>query len=241
MYQDRGNDFFVMGDKLYVHLRNEPARLYKNRFLNYLTYSHILVPWALFVPVILFFLYQTYQRVSGETSAVLQATALFLTGWFIWSFYEYIVHRFLLHNKPKSAWAKKWAFRMHGVHHAYPNDRTHMLMAPVASIPLAFVFYLFFYSILGPKDMAPAFAGFTFGCLLDDTLHYWVHVYNWNIPAFQKLKKFHMRHHFVNPDETYGFLSSFWDRVYGHYQAPDTSIQIPTEEEKPVPDKRHYV
>ncbi len=225
-----GQRSFTMGDKLYVHLRDEPAKLYDNRLLNYLTYSHILVPWVLFGPVITYMLYRTYYSFEEMPMGGFQAAALFFTGWFIWSFYEYITHRFLLHNKPKSKWGKKWAFRMHGVHHAYPNDRVHMLMAPVASIPLAIIFVIFFYSALGPRDMAPAFAGFGWGCLVDDTLHYMVHVYDWNIPIFQKLKRYHMRHHFVDPDENYGFLITFWDKVFGNYRGPvDTPEDLPSD------------
>lgn len=204
-----------MEQKLYEHLRNEPARLYENRFIDWFTRSHIMVTVVLFVPLIAMMGVVTYWRFTSSVGDLLSIPALFITGYIMWSFYEYVMHRFLLHNPPKNNWTKKWSFRMHGVHHAFPNDTSHMMMAPIVSIPLATLFYFFFLAILGPKHMAPAFAGFAFGYVLYDVLHYCVHQYDWSFKPFRMLKERHMRHHFVDPDAEYGFMSPFWDKVFG--------------------------
>ena len=112
-------------------------------------------------------------------------------------------------------WREKAYFITHGVHHFFPNDSLRLVMVPGVSIPLATAFLFAFLAIFGSVLGATFFAGFVMGYLMYDTTHYVVHHHacRGRISAF--LKKWHMRHHYVNPDRDYGVSSPAWDFVWG--------------------------
>ena len=75
-------------------------------------------------------------------------TAAFLIGVFVWTFTEYLMHRFVFHYEPSSPEMERIFFLFHGVHHAQPQCKTRLVMPPIVSIPLALVFYGLFYLVL---------------------------------------------------------------------------------------------
>lgn len=48
---------------------------------------------------------------------------LFMIGWFMWSFIEYCIHRFVFHMKPPAHnyYLIMLHFLLHGQHHKVPN------------------------------------------------------------------------------------------------------------------------
>ena len=65
-------------------------------------------------------------------------------------------------------------FIIHGIHHDHPNDKMRLVMPPSVSIPLAAIFFLGFWLVLGDAAF-PAFGGFMLGYLAYDYTHYYVH------------------------------------------------------------------
>src|SRR5438034_1200529 len=86
--------------------------------------------------------------------------SLFFLGILLWTLIEYLIHRYIFHYEPKTRWGKQLHFVIHGVHHDYPNDARRLVMPPVISIPLAFLFFGLFFLIFG--SLAPA----VFACLV---------------------------------------------------------------------------
>jgi sterol desaturase/sphingolipid hydroxylase (fatty acid hydroxylase superfamily) len=198
--------------KLYVSNKDESARLFKSDFLELFTHVHWSVPIIIYLPVVIFFL------VEGAGNPVIglgRGVAMFLVGLFIWSFTEYILHRFVFHYEPKSELGKRIHFLTHGVHHDYPNDSKRLVMPPSVSVPLALLFYFLFRLVVGENFVAPFFAGFIFGYILYDEIHYATHHAPMKSAVGQFLKHYHVLHHYRDPAKRYGVSSPLWDYVFG--------------------------
>jgi sterol desaturase/sphingolipid hydroxylase (fatty acid hydroxylase superfamily) len=143
----------------------------------------------------------------------------FLIGLFIWTFSEYILHRYLFHFKPHNDWQERGAFLFHGVHHAQPKVKTRLVMPPAVSIPLAALFYGIFYIVFemilsAGHWMYPAFTGFLTGYLIYDLIHYATHHFPMRKGIWKQLKRLHMQHHYKYPDQLFGVSSPVWDYVF---------------------------
>jgi len=191
-----------------------PIRLFKSDFLEFFTHitpQAIVVIWS---PVIGLFLIAAVQQAAGLI--ILPAFGL---GLFIWTFAEYTMHRFVFHFPPRTPTMERIVFLFHGVHHAQPNLKTRLVMPPVVSVPLAFVFYGLFTLVFGtllnaPLWVAPTFAGTLTGYLIYDLTHYATHHWPLHNRYYKFLKKHHMLHHFKTEDARFGVTSPVWDYVF---------------------------
>lgn len=198
--------------KLYVSNKDESVKMFENDFLERFTKVHFSVPLLLYVPFVIYFL---YQAATDNSLVWWQIPAYFLLGVLVWSVTEYVMHRFVFHYEPPGKWGKRLHFIFHGVHHDYPNDSKRLVMPPSVSIPLALLFYFGFKNLFGATLVAPFFAGFLVGYLFYDMLHYAVHHVNSNNKIFIALKTHHLKHHFKEPNLGYGVSSPLWDVVVG--------------------------
>src|SRR5213080_2675559 len=123
-----------MAERLYVSNKNETVRMFESDFMEFFTRVHPVTPLMLYLPVVGYMLYVSLWH---RQLSIVAATALFLLGVLLWTLIEYLIH---------------------GVHHDYPNDARRLVMPPVVSIPLAFLFYGLFLLVFG--SLTPAvFAG----------------------------------------------------------------------------------
>jgi sterol desaturase/sphingolipid hydroxylase (fatty acid hydroxylase superfamily) len=93
-------------------------------------------------------------------------------------------------------------------------------MPPILSIPLSLFFYGLFSVTVGmvlglPRLSGPSFAGFLTGYLAYDMLHYAEHHLSMRWAFLKFLKRYHLRHHYKNPDHGFGVSSPVWDVVFG--------------------------
>jgi sterol desaturase/sphingolipid hydroxylase (fatty acid hydroxylase superfamily) len=208
--------------KLYVSNKDESARLFKSNFLELFTHVHWSVPLILFGPVVAYFIYRATLE-PALTSTV--GISLGLAGLFVWTLTEYLLHRYVFHYQPGSKWGQRLHFMMHGVHHDYPSDSKRLVMPPSVSIPLAALFYGLFLLIWGPVYVAPFFAGFIFGYICYDEIHYATHHAPMKGAMLLKLKHHHIRHHFHDPEKGYGVSSPLWDHVFGTLDSVDEKAE----------------
>src|SRR6476619_6462652 len=96
------------------------AQLFQNEYLEYLTKTHPLVIWGLYLPLIIYFPYYTAVHLGFDG---LKISLLFISGMFFWTFFEYIMHRFVFHWVGENAMAQRIVYVVHGNHHEYPRDR----------------------------------------------------------------------------------------------------------------------
>lgn len=197
-------------DRHFVSNKNESVRMFESNFMEFFSHVHPATPVILYTPVITWLLYAAFVQKKLSVLAVL---GLFLIGILIWTLLEYVIHRYAFHYEPKTRLGKLLHFIVHGVHHDYPNDATRLVMPPIISIPLAVVFYFLFAFTLG--RFAPAVsAGFGFGYVCYDTIHYAAHHFVMKGRVWQWLKQYHLRHHYKDDEAGYGVSSPLWDYVF---------------------------
>jgi sterol desaturase/sphingolipid hydroxylase (fatty acid hydroxylase superfamily) len=198
---------------------DEPIRLFKSDFLEFFSHISPVTVIIVWTPVLLYLLWLTYQNYQPGTLVLYIPLGIFL-GWFVWTFVEYTIHRFIFHYHPKTEKIKRYFFLMHGVHHAQPMCKTRLVMPPVISFPLAGLFYVLFYlvvvNLLGVDHwLFPMFTGFIAGYLVYDIMHYNIHHSNVKSGKFFEIRKHHLRHHGKCDFMRYGVTSPFWDQVFG--------------------------
>jgi len=193
--------------------------MFESRLLDACSRVHPSVPVILFLPAIVALLVVGLGRAS-TVSALMLAVA----GYVFWTLTEYWMHRVVFHFEPEEGIGAKLHWIIHGVHHDHPNDRMRLVMPPSVSVPLAALFLLLFWVVLGAV-WAPAFGGgFLAGYLIYDMTHYHVHHHTPRTRAGRRLRELHMRHHFQDDTRGFGVSAPFWDRVFGtsqHRRAQD--------------------
>lgn len=192
-------------------------RLFANPILERLSRSHISVPVGLFAVYAISLLYwsTTHTALSGWITV-----GLFFSGWIVYSWVEYQVHRRLFHIATTTEMRKKFQYTMHGVHHHHPKDKDRLAMPPALSIVLATVLLLFFKVLLG--DFAFAFtAGFLVGYASYLLVHYLVHIHRPPKNFFRTLWINHSIHHYRDGEIIFGVSSPLWDYVYGTMDRKD--------------------
>ncbi|MGB5006259.1 MAG: hypothetical protein WBO39_04930 [Ferruginibacter sp.] len=113
-----------------IHNKGQ-AQIFKNQYLEYLTKTHPLVIWGLYIPVIVFMLYYSY---AGLSIGLLKTAGIFIGGMFTWSIFEYVIHRYVFHFMAESKRAVRIVYVIHGNHHEYPRDRERLFMPAVPSL-----------------------------------------------------------------------------------------------------------
>jgi sterol desaturase/sphingolipid hydroxylase (fatty acid hydroxylase superfamily) len=134
---------------------------------------------------------------------------LFL-GYAIWTFVEYVMHRFAFHHMPGVK-------PLHMAHHAAAED----FIGTPSVISLALIFawgYLPAAYILGVYEGCFVFAGLMAGYLAFSAIHFIVHrAEHSRFKFIRKLKRGHAIHHYGNNQHNFGVTTLFWDRVFGTY------------------------
>jgi sterol desaturase/sphingolipid hydroxylase (fatty acid hydroxylase superfamily) len=199
-------------NKTFVSNSSQSTRMFNTDLLESLSKVHFSIPLIVYIPVIGWFIYQAFADAHNTVITFLELT---FAGLLFWSLIEYVLHRFIFHYEPTSAWGQKMHFIFHGVHHDYPNDAMRLVMPPSVSIPLALIFYSLFTWAL-PAEYVPAFfAAFLTGYLFYDISHYAIHHGNFKSRFWKKLKQHHMLHHYTDSTKGFGVSSFLWDKVFG--------------------------
>ena len=198
--------------KNFVSNSSDSIRMFKNNFLESLSKVNFYIPLLVYIPVIIYLGWYALFKIQLNILTFLGLIAL---GLFVWSFTEYILHRFIFHYYPKEKWLQRIHFIFHGVHHDYPNDAKRLVMPPSASIPLAIGFYYLFAYLMPGGTNEAFFIGFISGYLIYDMVHYALHHANFKNGFWKKLKQHHMLHHYSDATKGYGVSSDFWDRILG--------------------------
>lgn len=198
-----------------IHNKGQ-ARLFKNQYLEYLTKTHPLVIWGMYIPILAFMLYFSVSKLSFT---FLQATLVFITGMFSWSLFEYSIHRYVFHFFAESERARKIVYVIHGNHHEYPRDKERLFMPPVPSLLLAAtvfsIMYLFAWLFGVSACVFAFFPGFILGYLVYGTMHYAIHAWNPPFKWMKPLWRNHHLHHYKNVELGFGVSSTLWDHVFG--------------------------
>ena len=138
-----------------IHNKGQ-ATLFKNEYLEMLTKTHPLVIWCMYLPVMVYCMYRSNTSLNFSIGMI---ALVFFAGMFFWTFFEYIMHRFIFHLVAESERARKIVYVMHGNHHEYPRDRERLFMPPVPSIIISCAIFFLMYWFMG-QSVFMFFPGF---------------------------------------------------------------------------------
>jgi sterol desaturase/sphingolipid hydroxylase (fatty acid hydroxylase superfamily) len=124
----------------------------------------------------------------------------FAVGWAVWSFYEYALHRWGLHEAPLLR-------DVHRLHHR--NQRDYLAFHPGATLAA----YAALWLVFGVHSSA-VMVGFSTGYIVYAALHTAFHYAR--IGEGHPLYRARMRHvaHHRFDDVCYGVTTGFWDRLF---------------------------
>lgn len=186
-------------------------RMFKSDFMEQFSYVHPIVPFVIFIPVILFCAFASFYFYHvGIADFAIYA----LIGIAFWTITEYSLHRFVFHPPMTNEFFRKLYFYSHGIHHDAMNDATRLVMPPAVSVPLAIGVYFASKAAFGLYGL-PFFVGFVSSYIVYDFLHFATHFFVFDNKVFKILKKKHMVHHHKDHHSNYGFTSPMWDYVFG--------------------------
>ncbi len=203
--------------KAEIKRNQEQPRLFKNKWLERLTYtspSTIIVMYAL-LTILFIWYYKTKINAEATLGHVLLWYAI---GLISWTLGEYLLHRFLYHSIRDASYDHGHHYLFHGIHHEYPNDTKRIILPPLPSIGIAAVlfgfFYVLFWAISGNGSLAFVFApGFVNGYVAYMLVHYMVH----KVPSPKTYNfwwRHHNIHHFQQHDRAFGVTTPLWDLIF---------------------------
>jgi sterol desaturase/sphingolipid hydroxylase (fatty acid hydroxylase superfamily) len=185
--------------------------LFKNPVLEKLSRTHITVPVTIFLVYASCLLYWSiyHTSLSIEVNVI-----MFVCGFFLFTWIEYLTHRYVFHMSTFTKVREKIQYIIHGVHHEFPKDKDRLAMPPLLSVTIATILLLFFRLMLG--DLAfSILPGFLVGYAAYLAIHYMVHVFQPPKNIFRRLWINHSIHHYKNGESVYGVSSPLWDYIYG--------------------------
>ena len=206
----------ALGDRYdaWVHRSIRPQRslrIFRSDFLE--AFSHI--PWwlvlGIWAPVAIAL---WAGAVWGLGLSVGHALLLALAGAFGWTLFEYLLHRFVFHHKPRRAWSRQLHFLAHGIHHLDPWDPTRLVFPPLPGALLAGLVFLGLWAFLPLAAAMAVMGGFLAGYLTYDMTHYYTHHARPRTRWGKFVKRYHLAHHHQQWDRMFGVSQPLWDVVF---------------------------
>lgn len=198
-----------------VNPNEKSPKLFKNKFLEYLTKTHPLVIDGMYAVIAFFLLRHYFLYVKNDIKMM---GLWFSLGFLSWTLAEYLLHRFLYHKIKDATYSSGIQYLFHGIHHEYPSDEDRLVLPPIPSLVFAVIFMLLFYVSMG--NTAFTFApGFMMGYCAYMSIHFIVH-------KVKPPKHFHFWwthhniHHYQQHDRAFGVSTSLWDRIFGTMPEP---------------------
>lgn len=193
--------------------RPKSLRVFKSRWLELFGLAHPITPALWWGPAVL---YGSWQGVA--LLGVARASAMFVLGLFLWSLFEYFLHRFVFHMPAHDDAGRFRRFMFHWYHHEFPNDSMRLLAPPLMSWTVGPAIWGLLRVSFGPVYMWPVFAGTALGYLSYDYIHYYTHHAKPTTALGKWIRSYHLHHHHDDDDSRFGVSSPLWDFVFGTYK-----------------------
>lgn len=193
------------------------ARIFKNPILEALTKTSPALTVSYCSSVIVLFLIAGWKWFAIPPLLV---PLVFVGGILYWTFFEYIMHRYVFHISSHIKKTERFEYIVHGVHHAHPRDEERVFMPPAPGILISVALLGINYLLL--RNYAFTFtAGMVLGYMIYAYIHYSVHNKRPN-PRFRKLWQHHALHHYKYQDKAFGVSSPLWDIVFNTMPPKET-------------------
>ncbi|ORX81101.1 Inositolphosphorylceramide-B hydroxylase [Basidiobolus meristosporus CBS 931.73] len=212
MWNNRFNkEFYLKQVHIPRHLP-QPATFFTNPLLEMLTRTPWYVIPIIWFPISMYFFVYSLGIVSLQWSVI-----CFVSGIFLWTALEYVIHRFLFHfdeslpDHPKAFFVH---FLLHGVHHYLPMDGLRLVMPPALSFTLATPLVHLAYLLFKPGTVEAVISGTFFGYMCYDLVHYHLHHARPLLEYLRLMKTYHLDHHYKDFEENFGITTMIWDVVF---------------------------
>lgn len=194
-------------------VQKEPPRFFESDIAEFFTRTAWWVIPAVWGPLVI------YLAVLAHKGGLWLSTAPFVMaiGAFIWTFIEYLLHRYVFHMKTTGKWSCTAHYFLHGFHHKHPMDGTRLVFPPaVTGILVIIIWYLTepLVLLLGRPVKLSLFSGGLLMYIAYDLTHYFLHFGTPHNELARSLKRSHLNHHFRNEHYSFGVTSHFWDTVF---------------------------
>jgi sterol desaturase/sphingolipid hydroxylase (fatty acid hydroxylase superfamily) len=160
-------------------------------------------------------------------TTVLTVAAALAAGWALWTWAEYMLHRFAMHHLH----GKGMMSREHLEHHVtsgWSFSTTHLLswtgMLLVGFLGWAPLVSLVFG--LGWIVGLTVAVGWAFGYFFYEYQHMVSHLKAPKTRYQRLVRRNHFHHHFGAPMRNHGVTTPFWDHVFGSFERPD-KVRVP--------------
>jgi sterol desaturase/sphingolipid hydroxylase (fatty acid hydroxylase superfamily) len=154
---------------------------------------------------------------------VLAGAALVAVGMALWTFGEYLMHRFAMHAMR----GKGMASREHLRHHAERDsvlESWYFAWTGVITVGIALAINAAW--LLGPVGVCLG-AGWVAGYGFYDWIHWRAHRRPVAHPYERWVRRHHFHHHFGHPTANHGVTTPVWDLVFGTYERVDGPLRVP--------------
>lgn len=145
-------------------------------------------------------------------------------GWILWTLFEYVFHRWLLHHTRTFIMRRLFWDALHREHHGYREmlDHDHHGVHVAISLPImAMISFAVARGFEGALPLALT-AGWLSGYCAYEALHWLFHAAPqghplYAFPPFEHLRRAHTVHHLRHAGRNFGFVTQVWDRSFGTY------------------------
>ncbi len=160
---------------------------------------------------------------SGSTVAAVAGG--FVTGFLLWGFAEYVLHRFAMHHLK----GRGIMSREHLEHHVHASWRfSHILLLSWSGMLLVgFVAWLpLGWAVVGSAFGLSVALGWSAGYFFYEYQHAAAHLKAPRGRYGTWVRHHHFHHHFGHPMANHGVSSPFWDIVFGTLERP-AQVRVP--------------
>lgn len=146
-------------------------------------------------------------------------------GWFLWTFVEYMLHRFAMHELDGRGIMSREHLEHH-VHSGWSFDVNHLLSWAGMLLVGAVLWAPVGWVLVAPRFGVALAAGWAFGYFFYEYQHMAAHLRAPRNAYERFVRRHHFHHHFGHPKSNHGVTFALWDRVFGTYEHP-TTIRVP--------------
>lgn len=143
---------------------------------------------------------------EGQSLFPTQWLACALSGFVLWTFLEYVLHRYVYHVFPSALSTG------HNLHH---DDPKALIGVPWYITTVILVgFYYGMASLFHPGKTGVVMGFMWLGYIGYCFVHHSVHHFDFKNSWFREVRKHHLIHHHAKEGSNWGIMTDFWDRAF---------------------------
>ena len=155
----------------------------------------------------------------GDELSLIWKVFLVSLGVLSWTSIEYVLHRFVFHYRPRTAFGRRLIYAAHLAHHENPRATNRLFSSLGVSLPVAAAYLLLTWLVSGSlQTAAHLFAGLTAGYFVYEWLHFQAHHSRPRLRVLRYLRRYHLLHHYQTPKLRYGVTSPLFDLLLGTFR-----------------------